>query len=53
MVRVGASLSQPAGIAHNVVGRLVDLELLEINLPADFGVWNLDGPDSGAGNGGR
>jgi len=51
VVRAGASLSQPAGIAHNVVGRSDDLELLEINLPADFGVWNLDGPGAASGSG--
>ena len=48
VVRAGWSLSQPAGIAHNVVGRSDDLELLEINLPAAFGVWNLDGPGDGS-----
>jgi len=53
VVRAGASLSQPAGIAHNVVGRSDDLELLEINLPAEFGVWNLDGPDAGGAHDGR
>jgi mannose-6-phosphate isomerase-like protein (cupin superfamily) len=44
IVRAGSSLSQPAGIAHNVVGRSDDLELIEVNLPADFGVWDLAGP---------
>jgi mannose-6-phosphate isomerase-like protein (cupin superfamily) len=44
IVRAGSSLSQPAGVAHNVVGRADDLELIEINLPADFGVWDLEGP---------
>ena len=42
-VRVGSCLSQPAGVAHNVVGRSDDLELLEINLPARFGTFALPG----------
>ncbi len=43
VVRVssGASLSQPAGVAHNVVARSDDLELIEINLPAGYGTWAL------------
>ncbi len=40
-VKAGACLSQPAGVAHNVVGRSDDLELLEINLPAGFGTWEM------------
>lgn len=40
-VRAGGCLSQPAGVAHNVVARSDDLELLEINLPADFGTFDL------------
>jgi len=39
-VAVGGCLSQPAGVAHNVVGRSDDLELIEINLPARFGVFD-------------
>jgi mannose-6-phosphate isomerase-like protein (cupin superfamily) len=42
VVRAGACLSQPGGVAHNVVGRSDDLELIEINLPARFGTWDLD-----------
>lgn len=42
-VRAGGCLSQPAGVAHNVVGRSDDLELLEINLPAAFGTFDLPG----------
>ncbi len=38
----GGCLSQPGGVAHNVVGRSDDLELIEINLPATFGTWDLD-----------
>ena len=40
-VEAGSSLSQPAGVAHNVVGRSDDLELIEINLPAGYGTWAL------------
>jgi mannose-6-phosphate isomerase-like protein (cupin superfamily) len=41
-VRAGGCLSQPAGVPHNVVGRSDDLELIEINLPAAFGLFDLD-----------
>lgn len=46
LVRVeqGACLSQPAGVAHNVVGRSDDLELIEINMPATFGTWDVAAP---------
>ena len=44
VVRAGSSLSQPAGVAHNVVGRSDDLELIEINLPATFGIFELAAP---------
>lgn len=40
-VDAGSSLSQPAGVAHNVVDRSDDLELIEINLPAGYGTWAL------------
>lgn len=40
-VAAGSSLSQPAGVPHNVVGRSDDLELIEINLPAAYGTWAL------------
>ena len=46
-VHAGGTLSQPAGVAHNVVARSVDLELIEINLPAKFGAWDLPGFDPG------
>ena len=46
LVRAGSSLSQPAGVAHNVVGRSDDLELIEVNLPAEFGIFELAGPGS-------
>jgi uncharacterized cupin superfamily protein len=32
----GSCLSQPAGVAHNVIGQSDDLELIEINMPADY-----------------
>jgi quercetin dioxygenase-like cupin family protein len=35
-VKAGTCLSQPAGVPHNVVGQSDDLELIEINLPADY-----------------
>jgi uncharacterized cupin superfamily protein len=35
-VLAGACLSQPAGVAHNVIGQSDDLELIEINMPADY-----------------
>ena len=41
VVSAGACLSQPAGVAHNVVGRSDDLELIEINMPASYGTWDL------------
>ena len=41
-VRQGGCLSQPAGVPHNVVGRADDLELIEINMPASFGTFDLD-----------
>ena len=44
-VRAGSSLSQPAGVAHNVVARSDDLELIEVNLPATFGTWDLPSPE--------
>lgn len=40
-VHVGGCLSQPAGVPHNVVARSDDLELIEINLPAQFGTFDL------------
>lgn len=50
-VAAGASLSQPAGVAHNVIARSDDLELIEINLPAGYGTWLLPaepGTDAGS-----
>ena len=42
IVSAGACLSQPAGVAHNVVGQSDDLEIIEINLPATFQTIPLD-----------
>ena len=41
VVRAGSGLSQPAGVAHNVIARSDDLEVLEINMPAVYGTWEL------------
>lgn len=50
-VTAGSSLSQPAGVAHNVVDRSDDLELIEINLPAGYGTWALHAePGAAAGS---
>jgi len=43
-VREGDGLSQPAGVPHNVIARSADLEVLEINEPAEYGTWNLAEP---------
>ena len=43
-VQAGSCLSQPAGVAHNIIARSDDLELIEINLPADYGTKDLGGP---------
>ena len=40
----GDGLSQPAGVPHNVIARTDDLEVLEINEPAEYGTWNLSEP---------
>jgi mannose-6-phosphate isomerase-like protein (cupin superfamily) len=42
-VKAGGCLSQPGGVPHNVVARSDDLEVIEINLPASFGTFDLDG----------
>jgi hypothetical protein len=46
-VQAGGCLSQPGGVPHNVVGRSDDLELIEINLPAAFGTFDLPGATGG------
>jgi uncharacterized cupin superfamily protein len=43
IVRAGSSLSQPAGVAHNVIGYSDDFELIEINIPADYATNDLAG----------
>jgi mannose-6-phosphate isomerase-like protein (cupin superfamily) len=43
-LNAGDGLSQPAGVPHNVVARSDDLEVLEINEPAEYGTWNLPEP---------
>lgn len=43
-VQAGGCLSQPAGVPHNVVARSDELELIEINLPAQFGTFDMTGP---------
>ena len=40
-LRAGDGLSQPAGVPHNVVARSDDLEVIEINEPAEYGTWDL------------
>jgi len=35
-VVAGSCLSQPGGVAHNVIGQSDDLEIIEINMPADY-----------------
>ena len=44
VVRAGGCLSQPGGVPHNVIARSDDLELIEINMPARFGTWDLGDP---------
>jgi mannose-6-phosphate isomerase-like protein (cupin superfamily) len=44
VVRAGSGLSQPAGVAHNVVARSDDLEVVEINVPASYGTFELSSP---------
>lgn len=43
-LRAGDGLSQPAGVPHNVVDRSDDLEVIEINEPAQYGTFELDLP---------
>jgi len=40
-LQAGDGLSQPAGVPHNVVARSDDLEVIEINEPAEYGTWDL------------
>ncbi|MBM3522101.1 MAG: cupin domain-containing protein [Alphaproteobacteria bacterium] len=43
-VREGGCLSQPAGVAHNVIARADDLELIEINMPAQYATQDVEVP---------
>jgi mannose-6-phosphate isomerase-like protein (cupin superfamily) len=49
-VSAGSGLSQPAGVPHDVVARSDDLELLEINVPARYGTFDLDAPGAPDGD---
>jgi len=40
-LRAGDGLSQPAGVPHNVIARSDDLEVIELNEPAEYGTWDL------------
>ena len=40
-VEAGGCLSQPGGVPHNVLARSDDLELIEINMPAQYGTFDL------------
>jgi uncharacterized cupin superfamily protein len=37
----GDSLSQPAGVPHNVIARSDDFEVLELNVPAEYGTFDV------------
>lgn len=41
LVDAGSCISQPAGVPHNVVGQSEDLEIIEINLPAEYGTFEV------------
>ena len=43
-LHAGDGLSQPAGVPHNVIARSDDLEVIEINEPAEYGTYDLDEP---------
>jgi mannose-6-phosphate isomerase-like protein (cupin superfamily) len=43
-VKAGGCLSQPAGVPHNVVARSDEMELIEINMPADFATSDINAP---------
>jgi mannose-6-phosphate isomerase-like protein (cupin superfamily) len=43
-LREGDGLSQPAGVPHNVIARSDDLEVIEINEPAQYGTFDLAEP---------
>ena len=37
----GDSLSQPAGVPHNVIARSDDFEVIELNVPAEYGTFDI------------
>ena len=37
----GGAMSQPAGVPHNVIARSDDFEVLELNMPAEYGTFEL------------
>jgi mannose-6-phosphate isomerase-like protein (cupin superfamily) len=39
-LEAGDSLSQPAGVPHNVIARSDDFEVLELNVPAEYGTFD-------------
>ena len=41
-LRAGDSLSQPAGVPHNVIARSDDFEVLELNVPAEYGTFDVN-----------
>ena len=46
-LRAGSALSQPAGVAHNVIARSDDFEVIELNVPAEYGTFDLPaGPEA-------
>ena len=40
-LRAGDSLSQPAGVPHNVIARSDDFEVIELNVPAEYGTFDI------------
>jgi uncharacterized cupin superfamily protein len=38
-LKAGEALSQPAGVPHNVIARSDDFEVLELNVPAEYGTF--------------
>jgi quercetin dioxygenase-like cupin family protein len=40
-LNAGDSLSQPAGVPHNLIARSEDFEVLEVNVPAEYGTFDL------------
>lgn len=42
-LRAGEALSQPAGVPHNVIARSEDFEVLELNVPAEYGTFEVPG----------